>query len=402
MRAVITNFGSRGDFEPLVALGGELSLHGWDVTLAAPSFAQEIIGLSPVTFAPLGPDLLSIRDSANLALTTQASSHASERALLDLLAPFRPSFEQICGELTNLCNDAAVLISGPVQPLARIVHETTGIPFVSIQLCNFGGYGGPLLRECGGSLINSFRRDMGLPSILDPLTIGSNSPQLALYAMSRHLRPRATNWPGHYHLTGFFFPSDRSQTPDENLATFVEAGAPPVVFTFGSMRHQDDRRLCEMLVEVMLMLGRRAVFQGFRPPSHEAASNADFFWTDFAPHLWLFPRAACVVSHGGAGTSAAIFRSGIPGVWVPHGTFYDQIYWAQLAWESGVAVRPVMYSEATPKRLEQAIRESIDNALIRRAATDFSVRVRAERGVHTARHLIDSLIGGFGLSGALD
>jgi sterol 3beta-glucosyltransferase len=401
MRAVITNFGSRGDFEPLVALGWELSSHGWDTIIAAPPFAKGIIPPSH-KFVPIGPDLLNLRDSINLALSTHANLYASEQGLLELLAPFQPCFGQIYRELSDVCRDADVLISGPVQPLARIVHETTGIPFVSIQLCNFGGSGGPVLRECGNSLINSFRQDIGLPAILDPLTTGANSQQLALYAMSRYLRPRAENWPSHYHLTGFFFLPEELRAPEEALATFIASGTPPVVFTFGSMRREDDGNFRDMLVEVMRRIHKRAVFQGFRPPSGQAGRDPDFFWTDFAPHLWLFTRAACVVLHGGAGTSAVVFRSGVPGVFVPHGDFYDQRYWAQLACDLGCAVKAMMYAEVTPEKLELAIRESTENKPIRQAAADLAVRIRTERGVETARHLIESLIRRIGLSGGLN
>jgi hypothetical protein len=37
---------------------------------------------------------------------------------------------------------------------------------------------------------------------------------------------------------------------------------------------------------------------------------------EFVPHSWLLPRAACIVHHGGAGTTAAAFRAGIPQAFV--------------------------------------------------------------------------------------
>jgi sterol 3beta-glucosyltransferase len=399
MRAIITNFGTRGDFEPLLALAWELSSHGWHPIFAAPSFAKEIIEPLGFEFVPIGPDLLPLRDYINLTLSTQTSSYASAGQLLELLSPFRSSFSQIYRQLSELCHDAAVLISGPVQPLARMVHESTGIPFVSIQVCNFGGSGGPILRECGDTLINGFRRDLGLPAIRDPLTTGANSPQLALYAMSPYLPPRPENWPSHYQLTGFFFLPEELRAPEQALATFMASGALPVVFTFGSMRHEDEESLRNILIEAVEKIHCRAVFQGFRRPVEQLERNSNFFWTDFAPHLWLFARAACVVSHGGAGTSAAIFRSGVPGIFVPHGDFYDQRYWAQLASGMDCAAEAIMYADISTRKLELAIRESIESNLIREAAANLAVRIRTERGVEAARHLIEALIRRIGLSG---
>jgi sterol 3beta-glucosyltransferase len=43
---------------------------------------------------------------------------------------------------------------------------------------------------------------------------------------------------------------------------------------------------------------------------------------DSISHSWLFPRMATVVHHGGAGTTAAGLRAGIPNVVIPF--FGDQ------------------------------------------------------------------------------
>lgn len=45
------------------------------------------------------------------------------------------------------------------------------------------------------------------------------------------------------------------------------------------------------------------------------------------PHDWLFPRIAGVVHHGGAGTTAAGLRAGVPTIIKPF--FGDQNFWAE-------------------------------------------------------------------------
>ena len=73
----------------------------------------------------------------------------------------------------------------------------------------------------------------------------------------------------------------------------------------------------------------------------------------FLPHAWLLPRAACVVHHGGAQSSAAVFRAGVPAVVVPH--VRDQPIWAELSrrfelpgWTLGRG--PVLDKSITPMR----------------------------------------------------
>ncbi len=43
------------------------------------------------------------------------------------------------------------------------------------------------------------------------------------------------------------------------------------------------------------------------------------------PHKWLFPRCACVVHHGGAGTTGAGLLAGRPTAILP--VFADQQFW---------------------------------------------------------------------------
>jgi sterol 3beta-glucosyltransferase len=99
------------------------------------------------------------------------------------------------------------------------------------------------------SLINPFRAEYGLPPLRHPLTHDANSPQLALYAMSRHVFPPPPGWPAHYHMTGYFFLDDESYRPDPALAEFLKEGEPPVVITFGSMTHDDPEAITELLRE---------------------------------------------------------------------------------------------------------------------------------------------------------
>ena len=48
---------------------------------------------------------------------------------------------------------------------------------------------------------------------------------------------------------------------------------------------------------------------------------------DSVPHDWLFPKLAGVVHHGGAGTTAAGLRAGVPTLIRPF--FGDQFFWAE-------------------------------------------------------------------------
>jgi UDP:flavonoid glycosyltransferase YjiC (YdhE family) len=401
MRAIITNFGTRGDFEPFISLATQLAMDGHEAVIAAPRFAEATVRQSGTSYLPIGEGLPEIRDRINLLWTTSANAYSSSTELLKELNPLREQFPLILEELVNACSGGDVLISGPAQPLARVVHDTTGIPFVTVQISNFGGNGGPALSEAGDALVNSFRSQIGLTPIKHAFTLGANSPQLALYAVSRHLRQRPSTWPLHYQMTGFFF-NPVIPDPEPALVDFLANGSPPVMITFGSMPHERPDDLRVLVLEAIARCGRRAVIQGIERPANWEMNNNVIFWAEYVSHLWLFPKSACVVTHGGAGTAAAIFRAGVPGVFIPHGEIYDQRYWGQLAHELGSAPEPIPFQELDFRKLSDAMSRALEDEKIVEKASQLAAKIRSERGVQNASLLVRTLVERVGLMPSAD
>ena len=75
------------------------------------------------------------------------------------------------------------------------------------------------------------------------------------------------------------------------------------------------------------------------------------------PHSWLFPRMAAVVHHGGAGTTAAGLRAGVPSILTPF--FGDQPFWGQRVQALGVGPAPIPRPRLTIDRLAQAIQQAV-------------------------------------------
>jgi sterol 3beta-glucosyltransferase len=109
------------------------------------------------------------------------------------------------------------------------------------------------------------------------------------------------------------------------------------------------------------------------------------------PHDWLLPRAAAVVHHAGAGTTAAGLRAGIPAVAVPSST--DQPFWAARLKALGAGPAPVPRSRLTASRLTAAITAAVNTPDYRRNAEHISSQVAREDSTtgilteleHTAR-----------------
>jgi sterol 3beta-glucosyltransferase len=401
MRAVLTNFGTTGDIQPFLALATEMCRHGHQPLLAfSPDYESRVQNLG-LHFFSLGPDLQEARRQVNIQWMDAPESYESTEQMHRLLAPLMSASPQVYEQLRGLCAQTDVLISGPAQPAARMVHETQGTPFVSIQFSHFGGTGLPALQQASAALINPFRTKLGLPSLSNPLTIDANSPQLALYAMSRHIRPLQASRPAHYRVTGFFFLDDKNWQPETELVNFLSSGQSPVVITFGSMSQtrEDPNALKNIILEACEIAECRAIVQqaGDRQINQYLAERV--YTVGYVPHGWLFSRAACIVHHGGGGTVGAVLRSGVPSVFVPHGKIFDQHYWAQLAQEAGCAGPAVPYAELTAERLGAAIKHTLSRRSYSEAASALGEKVRAEQGVRNARCLIEELVRKVGLRG---
>jgi sterol 3beta-glucosyltransferase len=64
---------------------------------------------------------------------------------------------------------------------------------------------------------------------------------------------------------------------------------------------------------------------------------------------------AAVVHHGGAGTTAAGFRAGVPSIIIP--SRYDQFAWARRAYELGVGTKPNPRKRISVEHLIEALNQ---------------------------------------------
>lgn len=60
------------------------------------------------------------------------------------------------------------------------------------------------------------------------------------------------------------------------------------------------------------------------------------YMLDKVPHDWLFPQIDAALHHGGAGTTGASLRAGIPTLIKPW--FGDQFFWASRVQKLGVGL----------------------------------------------------------------
>jgi len=109
------------------------------------------------------------------------------------------------------------------------------------------------------------------------------------------------------------------------------------------------------------------------------------FILDKAPHSWLFPRMAAVIHHGGAGTTAAGLRAGVPAVVIPFSN--DQFAWGKRLFELGVASKPIPRKVLTSEKLSIAINDALSKTT-KEAAEKMGTQIRSENGLNIAVKII--------------
>jgi UDP:flavonoid glycosyltransferase YjiC (YdhE family) len=153
-----------------------------------------------------------------------------------------------------------------------------------------------------------------------------------------------------------------------------------------SRKPEDTTRL---ILQALAQTGQRAVLlSGWDGIKAERLPD-NVFLLDSVPHDWLFARVAAVVHHGGAGTTAAGLRAGVPSIIVPF--FADQPFWGQRVAELGVGPKPIPRKKLTIENLSRAIENAVTDQAMRQKAVRLGERIRAEDGVGRAVAVIQGI-----------
>jgi sterol 3beta-glucosyltransferase len=242
--------------------------------------------------------------------------------------------------------------------------------------------------------LNAARQEvLGLP----PLPISGPGPaflkpSLSLDGYSSLVVPKPRDWPDNHHLTGYWFlDAAPGWRPPSDLEDFLSSGPPPVYIGFGSMHNRNAAEVTAIVLRALKGAGMRGVLLTGWGGMESFTPSDQFFPIESAPHAWLFPRMAAIVHHGGAGSTAASLRAGVPSLVVPYTS--DQPYWGGRVHQIGAGPMPIARKQLTAQRLKHALRQAITNQAMRRRAEEIGRMIQSEDGVGQAVALFQQHIG---------
>jgi UDP:flavonoid glycosyltransferase YjiC (YdhE family) len=198
--------------------------------------------------------------------------------------------------------------------------------------------------------------------------------------------PRPRDWRAGLDVVGYWWPHRPADwSPPSPLVDFLAAGPAPVFLGFGSMAGGQGGWLTELTVEALRLAGVRAVVQAGWAGLDGLGD--DVFTVGDVPHEWLFPRMSAVVHHGGAGTTGAGLRAGVPTVTTP--IYADQPLWGARVQALGAGPAPLPMRNLTPVALATAIRAATTNPDHRAAAGRLAEQIATEDAITPVRQAVN-------------
>ncbi|KAF0845237.1 glycosyltransferase [Nocardia caishijiensis] len=359
MRFLLAFNGTRGDIQPAVVVGSELQRRGHDVLVGAPPNLGEFVAAAGLATAPFGYDTHAHMNSdvvrAKLRTGGPRQRWRAFAEIRDL------GWAQAVGDMRELHKGAEAILTGFVtEQIAAPFAEAAGAACISLHHAPIrpnstvspvpAALSGvpPVVTRASWWLTdtamwlltrdrqNTLRADLGIAGEV------ARSPRdrLEIQAYDPRLCPELVDeWSPSRPFVGFLdLAADQrarigADTGDPDLPAWIAAGSAPVYFGFGSMPVPDPGAVVDAIVRASARLGVRALIStgwaGLTVPE-----SPDVRLVGALDHQRILPLCRAAVHHGGAGTTAAVLRAGIPALvcWVGS----DQPYWGDRCVHHGV------------------------------------------------------------------
>ncbi|KAI0304370.1 hypothetical protein B0F90DRAFT_1948660 [Multifurca ochricompacta] len=406
---VCLTIGSRGDVQPYIALGKGLQKEGHRVTIVTHEEYKEWVTGFGIEHRTAGGD-----PGALMKLSVE-NKMFSPQFFKESLSNFRTWLDDLLVDSWEQCRDADVLLESPSAMAGVHIAEALHIPYfrtftmpwtktrefphaflsppVESPTFNAASYVlfDNVLWTATSSQINRWRKHtLGISSTDMGHLAQSKIP--FIYNFSQAVVPKPLDWGDATAISGYWFLDnpELSWKPPQTLVDFMAKarsdGKPLVYIGFGSITVPNPKLVTERLIRAVLKSNVRAIVSkgwSARMSKSKGEDDATFpeecYSLDRVPHDWLFPQIDAALHHGGAGTTGASLRAGIPTLIRPW--FGDQFFWASRVQKLGAGLR---VNSLHSTEVANALKRATTDRIMKEKAASIGDRIRSEDGVHTA------------------
>lgn len=389
MKILLATFGTRGDVEPFVHLAREATARGYEVAVLTTEEFRDSFDASVHHVSLPG----SVKE---LIAQTQASPLEASRIFASVIKPMMVAgMKTLQHEADRFKPDAIVfhpkIVAAPLVA-ARVGAAAIQVEFAPITVptadfasAGFGTYSLGPFNKFTYSIVNVGSRQLFAKEMatlqrewgVTPATVST------IIAASPTLVRRPSDYPDSAVISGQWNASQPTSIIDKAVSAYC--AEPTIAVTFGSMI--PPRGAVAAIISAARSEGLRTlVIGGWSGIEAEYRDDDMVLALDSIAHDSVFPLCEIVVHHGGAGTTHAAARAGVPQWIIP--VLADQPWWraATVALGIGVPVKP------TKRITENVARAAIR---VRSAATirahEIAADISAENGCATAVDYIESV-----------
>ncbi|WP_102417667.1 glycosyltransferase [Mycobacterium sp. 4858] len=367
MKFALAVYGSRGDVEPHAAVGRELLRRGHEVRMAVPPDLRglaESAGITAVDYGPDTRDVLFGKKTNPIRLLSTSKGF------------FGQTWADMGSTLASLTHGADLLLTAVAQQgLAANVAEYQGIPLACLHWMPMRvngrllpGVPSPLIRSAVAAFWSGYwqvtktaeedqRRRLGLPKAIGSSTrriVESGSLEIQAYDdfLFPGLAAEWAEWGDRRPFVGALT-LELPTAVDAEVLSWIAAGTPPIYFGFGSTPVRSHADTVAMISAACAQLGERAlIYSG--ADGWDCATGVDHVkMVGALNYATVFPACRAIVHHGGAGTTAASMRAGVPTLvlWIRN----EQPLWGAVVKRMNVGAAQRL-SSVTEKSLVASLR----------------------------------------------
>lgn len=367
LRITCLTIGSRGDVQPYIALCKGLLAEGHKPKIATHAEFEPWVRKHGIEFSPVDGD------PAELMRICVENGMFTYSFLKEASVKFRGWIDELLTSAWKACQDTDILIESPSAMAGIHIAEALGVPYFraftmpwtrtrayphafAVPDHKMGGsynyityimFDNVFWKAIAGQVNRWRKKELGLRSTSLDKMQPNKVPFLYNFSPSVVVPPLDySDW---IRVTGYWFLDEASDwSPPKDLTDFIakaKADRKKIVYIgFGSIVVSDPAALTKTVVDSVLKADVRCILsKGWsdRLGNHDAAVPEvplplEIFQIKSAPHDWLFKQIDAAAHHGGAGTTGASLRAGLPTIVKPF--FGDQFFFGSRLEDLSVGI----------------------------------------------------------------
>ncbi len=404
MKILLMSIGTRGDIEPLLAIGEILANRRHNIVYAFPEQYCHLIP-NKVKHYTLTSKFLDLIEGEDGKIAMSGSMGIKKlRAILRLYKEGMTVNKILVKEQFNIVKNEEpdILIHNGKCIYPLLWHLSTGkktilispIPYF-VHYVNGNGHTGFNLNY--GEFINKLTYKIAnyglVKTIYDAQKIlqftnnkvGKNQikekllSEKLIYTISPSLFIRPKTWGSNVQVLGYHERDKKMDQPDYDIIQFTNKHTKILFLTFGSMINSNPEKTTRTILNVLSRLKIPTIINmaaGGLVQLEELEENDFFYFSKEIPYERVLEKCYGIIHHGGSGTTHIGIKNGCVSMILPH--IFDQFGWNNLIAKTGLGPKGIAINKITELNLKPLIIDFFGNESYKLKAREIAEKMQQE------------------------